>query len=81
MAEANALKSVSTMLIEEVAALSYANGTKRITMRSLTEEEIRDCWQLPPGSVRLEIVCTGERARWYEEHLGEYVTMEVRRRE
>ena len=81
MADKNALKSVSTMVIEEVHSLSYQIGKKRIVMRSVTEEEIPDAWKLSPGSIRMELDCDSARAEWYQEHLGEYVTLEVRRRE
>ena len=79
--EQTALKSVSTMVIEEVCSLAYQIGKKRILMRSVTEEEIPAQWQLPPGSIRMELDCTDQRAEWYMEHLGEYVTLEIRRRE
>jgi hypothetical protein len=73
------MKSVSTMLIEEVHSLSYASGACRIVLRSVTDEDISEAWQLPPGTVKLELVCTGERAQWYLERLGSYVTMELRK--
>jgi hypothetical protein len=74
------MKSVSTMVIEEVHALSYAAGEMRVVMRSVTDEEIEPAWILPPSAVKVELVCNGERAKWYRENLGEYVTLEVRKR-
>ena len=74
------MKSVSTMLVEEVHALYYAKDTYRVILRSVTDEEIDEVWKLPPSAIKMEMVCSGERAKYYRERLGEYVTMEVRKR-
>ncbi len=74
------MKSISTMVIEEVTSLAYAEGEKRVKLRSVTDEDIESAFRLPPASVTMEIVMNGERAKWYENHLGEYVTLEIRRR-
>jgi hypothetical protein len=76
-----AMKSISCMLIEEVCLLSYAENTSRVVLRSVTDEEISEGFKLPPGAVRLELTVTGERAKWYAAHLGDYVTLEVRKRD
>jgi hypothetical protein len=75
------MRSLATMLIEEVHALSYAADTYRVILRSVTDDEIAESAKLPPSSVRTEIVCVGERAKWYLEHLGGYVTQENRKRD
>jgi len=75
------MKSVATMLIEEFHSLSYASGVSRIILRSVSDEDINPSWKLPPGALRVELQCDGERAKWYSEHLGEYVTLEIRRRD
>lgn len=74
------MKSQSTMLIEEVHKLSYQANAVRVILRNVTDEEIEAAWQLPPSAVRLEIVCHNDRAKWYMEHCGEYVTMDLRKR-
>ncbi len=74
------MKSLSTMLVEEVHSLSYATDTYRVILRSVTDEEIEPGFALPPAAVKVELVCTGERGKAYLARLGEYVTMELRKR-
>lgn len=75
------MRSLATMVIEEVHALSYAADTYRVILRSVTDEEIAEPLRLPVAAVRTELVCTGERAKWYLANLGGYVTQENRRRD
>jgi hypothetical protein len=75
------MKSVSTMVIEEVTSLAYHKGLCRVSMRSVTDEEIPEDRRLPPSAIALTILVSDDRAKWYAEHLGEYCTLEIRKRD